>query len=101
MVKVFVHTRTRTRTIFNDFAHRCDTRLQAMDGRTHQSTSGYYKAGNAKTCSERSSAVDMLSLETSWWTGEETTATCANLPAHSPEQGRDRYRQEVRKFPML
>src|SRR6056297_2637325 len=43
----------------------------------------------------------MLSLETSGWTGEETMATYANLPAPSPEQGLNRYLQEIRKFPML
>jgi hypothetical protein len=29
------------------------------------------------------------------------TATYANLPAPSPEQGLNRYLQEIRKFPML
>src|SRR6056297_3691039 len=43
----------------------------------------------------------MLSLDTSGWTGEETMATYANLPAPSPEQGLNRYLQEIRKFPML
>src|SRR6056297_3610753 len=43
----------------------------------------------------------MLSLDTSGWTGEETMATYANLPAPSPEQGLNRYLQEIRRFPML
>src|SRR6056297_2182586 len=43
----------------------------------------------------------MLSLETSRVSGMEKMANFANLPAPSPEQGLNRYLQDIRKFPML
>ena len=55
----------------------------------------------ANTLKRAVSPLLMLSLETSRRTGTEQWLITEILPAPSPEQGLNRYLQEIRKFPML